>query len=388
MPGYLSRYRGVSPVGTMLAMPARAALLTLGDGSKWLRSGYLALAASYPTAAALQHMRAHSFSATATVLGSNGLSLATNGTGTWVIVRASASTISYSTDNGQTWSTAAHGMAANPTKVVWAGARFVAVGNDSTLLAAGTSTDGITWANNVIANPGSGLTANTAVVAWNGSVVIAAVQGGDAYTSTTGTGSWTARTAGFSGQPLIDANAFQTVIFQAAGSTAARRSADGITWSALTLPTANAVSSGPMLLADRLAYLTAVSGVTGIRTTANFTTFSGLFIPPTPISGAQIEQKFRSGSRIGLAAGSASAAQILFTSDGEVWEAHSTSDASGQYAYGEGNGRMVAMPLGTTTPILYAQSNLDASNAVGISAVVGTGAAVSATQATFYARIQ
>lgn len=385
--GYLSRYRAITPIGSMQAMPARAALLTLGDGSKWLRSGYLAPAASYPTAAALQHMRAHSFSdATG---GAACFGLATNGAGTWVATRPTSTSVSVSTDNGQTWATVSTGAGSNLRKVVWAGSRFVAVGNDIAQIAAATSTDGLTWANNIVVSPGSGLTADTAVVAWNGTLVIATCQGpGSVYTSTTGTGSWTARTSSHVGAPGIDANAFQTVIFNLAGSTGARRSADGITWSGFTLPTANTAGSWPMLLADRLVYLTSVSGVSGFRTTLDFSTFTGLSVPPITISGGQTEHKFRSGSRIALTSSDTTAGQIAFTSDGAFWDVQSLSNLSGNYAYGEANGYLVGVPISGSTALVYAQSTIDASNAVGISAVVATGTAVTANSATFYARVQ
>ena len=91
------------PLGAVMTMPEIGPLVTLGDGSQWLKSGYLLPKAGYEAAAKVVALGGHIFSWTASAALATGTTgIATNGTGTYVICFGDAANVYVSTDYGVT----------------------------------------------------------------------------------------------------------------------------------------------------------------------------------------------------------------------------------------------------------------------------------------------
>lgn len=386
----LSTFTGqANPIGDQKLMAPRGTIITLGT-QEWLRSGFLASAASYPAAAAVDNLRAHSLTETASAApGAAMTSIATDGASTFVIAYGSTAQVYTSTDGGVTWTQRNHNSGSiQIRKVIWNGTRFIGVGNDATTsIVAVTSTDGITWVANTIASGVGPGTANTAVVAWNGTVVIVAIQGvSNAYTSTSGTGSWTPRALGSTvdSAPQIDAGSFQSVILKN-GGTAHYTSANGTAWSALTLPTAALAGTKPVVLSDKV--LIATSGTT-LQYSTDMTNWSASTTGYT-ITAATWAQFWRAGTRVCVSS-NIGAGRIAYTINGLEWFCHSTTDTGGSFAGAQGSANIVFANYLSDAKPRYAVSTMTAPNAVGFSMPIGsdTDVGTTGTITNVYVRIK
>lgn len=175
---YLSQFlTGNSRIGDIIQCPERGHKFT--DGAEvWARTGVLFAAGSYPRAAAKDVCMVNGLAATGFSSGGIALSLATNGTGTWVMVDSTlTTTVRVSTNNGQTWSTVSHNNANPANSVVWcSGAgRFVTFGNSNTSITASYSTTGSSgWTAGGSNTPGFTPVANTVRAATDGTNIVAA----------------------------------------------------------------------------------------------------------------------------------------------------------------------------------------------------------------------
>lgn len=280
---------GSTPVGSFMPSPIANALLTLADGSQWLRAGLALAAAGYVQAATVAHLRAHRFTRTATQASALVSALATNGSGTFVaVVPGDATNVYTSTDGGQTWTARAHNIGIGACAIVWTGARFVAVGNNATTdVKAATSPDGVTWTLSSIATGLTATTAGTVDIAWDGSAVAVMVPGQDTthtiYTSPSGlSGTWTARTIPASSQATapyskIGGGALGFVYtYPNNGGTSITYSTDhGVTWASVNgLPIVNALGGKPMVGSGFVVIPPATGTVSNYS--ANFTSWAGV----------------------------------------------------------------------------------------------------------------
>lgn len=380
----LSTFTGsANPIGSQQLMAQRAPLITLGT-QEWLRSGFLASAASYPAVAAIDHLRAHNLTETTSAApGGTASSIATNGTSTFVIGYGSTAQVYTSTDSGVTWAQQNHNGTQALRKVIWNGTRFIGVTNDATTLRAVTSTDGITWTANTIAAPG-GMTVNTATVAWNGTVVIVAVQGvSNAYTSTSGTGSWTPQALGSTvdSAPQIDATSFQSVILDASG-TSHYKSANGTSWSALTTPVNIQSNSKPIVFSDKVVISISNSQIIYSSDMTNWTTVTTGFT----LTGSATRDYWKSGTRYCFAEASG---RIPYTINGIDWFCHSTSDTAGNFIGAQGSTNMVFANAGADGKPRYAvNSSMTSANSVGFSTLITGDAGNTAYGVCIYTRIK
>lgn len=224
------------------------ALQTLSDGSVWLRQGAFAAAASYPRAAALEHMKAISLSAASYAFtGGQVLMAASNGTGTIVTCANNQNgNISRSTDNGATWAdVAVAGLAANIQGVWFLNGKFWLVSasaNDLTIAESTTGATG-TWTARYVSTAGVGtFTQGTISLEWTGTNYVIALgtttAGLVVHTSPTGV-TWTPRTfgagTGTSIMYLAATSSSGTIVASiGAGATNYRVSTDhGVTWGSL-----------------------------------------------------------------------------------------------------------------------------------------------------------
>lgn len=372
------------PVGSFSYAPIDNPLLTMADGTQWLRSGLAVASAGYPVAASLVHMRAHRFTRAATQISSIS-AIATDGAGTFVIAASGDSTnVFVSTDNGQTWTARAHNLGLSGSgvaAVVWTGARFVVVGNDGApSVNAATSTNGTAWTLSTVASSGLSAVAGGSVdMCWNGTNVVVMVHGQDAthtiYTSPTGlSGTWTARTIPASSAPNISSRiagaAFCTVYTYANGASGnvCYSTDGGLTWTLGTghLPGSPVAGSKPMVGASWAAVVTAGGA------TVHYATALGAAWPQVAMSTSISAQRILPGSG-GVWTSSNSAGQVLVTTDAINWTAQvgAETDSSKPLPAGSarwtcaGNASFVIGNSGTSDYPQFALSTLATPNGVG-----------------------
>lgn len=138
------------PVGaSMVHNQYLGELLTLDDGSEWLKQGtQISYSGKYAKAGKIDHIRGHGIAQAAiTATGSLGPRSATDGVGNVVLVSGIAgNTIQQSADGGKTWTTRTVGGTGTAfCDVVWAGDRFIVVASTSTNAYFAHSTNGQTW---------------------------------------------------------------------------------------------------------------------------------------------------------------------------------------------------------------------------------------------------
>lgn len=384
--GNLSKYRGSSPIGDQKLMARRAPRIFDGAGHEWLLTGFLLPSSGYAAAAALDHLRAHNLTASASAApGGVMTSIATDGASTFVLAYGNATNVYVSTDGGVTWTQRAHNAGGNVRKVIWTGTRFVCVANSTTNLFAATSSDGVTWTASAVAGSLS-LTADTVVTAWNGSVVIVVAQGStNAYTSPSGlAGTWTARALGgtVGSAPQIDAGAFQSVILNGTSNTTGHfKSADGTTWSTLTLPTGQLANTRPLVLSDRVVLAFAT---TTTQYSTDMSTWSSAVTHGFTLTATAWQHFWRAGSKICFSL----AGRVVYTTDGSEYFCHSLSDTSGNLMGAQSATRQVYGDIGADTPPRYAVSTMDASNAIGISQNTNADSTAGIAIATVYVRVK
>jgi hypothetical protein len=246
MPGALSRYRFVEPIGSIRVMADLGLFVNLADNSTWLRQSAFAPAAGYPRAASLEHLKAHSFSRASG--SANDLSVqwhrrvATDGAGTFIMTDGVASTIRRSTDGGATWANVTINMGGPVfNNVVYRNGKFwLFVSTIDTLWAVESVTGATgTWTIRTVASGigAGGATADCGDLDWTGTNYVAYFNGnGQAgvYTSPTGV-VWTNRAAGANSadgsQAEVAAASSSGWVVVSHGSQARASSDHGVTWS-------------------------------------------------------------------------------------------------------------------------------------------------------------
>lgn len=191
---------GGVPIGaSMLSQPGQN-LMTLGDGSVWLRAGVLAAASLYPAAAQLTFLGAHGFTSRAAGagVGSTQRRLATDGNGRYMLTDGDNSWVRMSNDRGKTWSNVAHGLGVPATDIIFADGRWVVVGNSVSYAFCNTSTNGTSFGAAVtLAGVLTSGVANTAQIAHSGALYYVAVAADTPLwlwsSPTAASGTWTNR---------------------------------------------------------------------------------------------------------------------------------------------------------------------------------------------------
>ena len=368
-----------APIGSTALYAEAGALCTLADGSVWLRTGTLASKSLYQAAGALPHMRAHIFTSAGSLTTVNGI--ATNGAGVYVCpTYPSSANINVSTNYGQTWTTVSHGMGSiSVHAVMYAAGKFWAVANDSTSIYLSYSTNGTSWTNLTVASPTSP-TANTAVIAYTGSLfVIAVVSSSTAssiYTSSVGTGSWSAQTApGVFTSPIgIGANSVGVVI-TSNGSTTITTSTNGTTYSTQSV-------SGKVSTPVAGAPITSINGLLMLWGSSNYIYTPDLTnwtqVNPALQFSMQPLYSGMAGSRI-VVPGPSGTNSFGYTSDGINWGVQSTSvDVGGVPYFMAGDSQALVLVGSTGSASIngyYASSTIDLSNAVGRAPTINVGSA-------------
>lgn len=383
------------PVGDLAPKSGQSALLTMRDGSQWLRTGAVIPRAGYPDAAAVEHLRAHIFTEItgATAIAATGV--ATDGNGTFVVAYNSTTQVLVSNDYGATWTLRAHNSGGGAiSDVVWTGIRFAGVGNDATGVFGATSSDGITWAQSTVATALVGYTVITAKACWTGTGVIVVAQSNTTagiWTSPTGlSGTWTARTAALAinSAPQIDGFGANALIVLSTASATQQKSLDtGATWVSQSIGSANATGTKPIVLANNVAIVMLTA------TTYTFTTDFVNWSPTAFSAGVRAVNggtffKTPAGRVYGIGSG---LNIVLFTDDGFAWREQAvswliytdaaTSPASCLFCF-DGVRTAVCLGLGVSRKPRVASSSFGFSNGVG------TGVTDSSTGLTLYARIK
>lgn len=190
---------GTTEIGDYIAMPDVGQTYTKISGVKLQRTGVVGLAASYPIAATIDHLKCTGSASTqATGLGSTYTDIATDGAGRWVMAYANNTNVLVSTDNGVTWATVAHSAGGTITSVCYSSALglFISAGNSTTQF-------------------------------YTSSVAAASVA--SAWTARTGT----AITGGLADSSIVRASANEVVMFCGNASTGgASKSTNGTSWTA------------------------------------------------------------------------------------------------------------------------------------------------------------
>lgn len=186
-------------IGDYVSMPDVGQTYTKISGVKLQRTGVVGLAASYPIAATIDHLKCTGSASTqATSLGLTYTDIATDGAGRWVIAYANSTNVLVSTDNGATFATVAHNAGGNVTSVCYSSALglFISAGNSTTQF-------------------------------YTSSVAAASVA--SAWTARTGT----AITGGLADSSIVRASANEVVMFCGNASTGgASKSTNGTSWTA------------------------------------------------------------------------------------------------------------------------------------------------------------
>lgn len=255
--------RSGSPVGQFNAMGTDGTgILDMADGSRWLRGGLVLPSGPYAEAGKLRHLQAQLFSISASAaLGNPVVSIATNGTGTFVaLVQGDATNVYTSTDGGATWTARPHGTT-RLSSIIFGGGKFVAVGNDAVKnIFCSTSADGVTWTGYTVATVNAG-TADTADIAWNGTAYALMVP--DNTTSAMRTsatalsGSWTTRTLpspSTADGSRVAGGGLGFLCTSGSSATGFRSLDNGATWQTVTLGSNAVLNSKPMVGANFAAH--------------------------------------------------------------------------------------------------------------------------------------
>lgn len=167
-------------------------MLTAEAGSKYTvrgrvfaRAGTVYPSASYPLAAAEPRTMVNGLPSSVPE-NVNVSGWATNGSGIFVVAYGDGTNVLVSTDNGQTWSTQAHGVGISATDVAYNGTRFIVVGNTTSAVYCRYSTNGTSWSGSANA-PVTSAVADTAHIAADGTTALIVVAGTDVANAATTT---------------------------------------------------------------------------------------------------------------------------------------------------------------------------------------------------------
>lgn len=279
MPGFLSKYRSSSAsVGSFQLMADGPDVVSLLDGSHWLRAGAFAVAASYPGAATLEHMKAYAVSRQASSFAPGLMAHDGNGIIVWVPTGTPEANVQVSTDHGATWSLVAHGMSINPSFVAFLNGKFWLVGNDASSIYAAESVTGATgtWTQRAVYAGGGGqMTANTGMIDWTGTnyVVVAtsSASTSNVHTSSNGT-AWTPRN--LSEPPTSTAcmaaaaTTGRVLCVSGSSNAVATYSSDhGVTWADVSISGLSGAGQRIFTVGDR--FFLWAGGTTGLWTTTD-----------------------------------------------------------------------------------------------------------------------
>lgn len=359
---------GGLPVGYYLHAPSENPLLDMADGSRWLRAGLALPAADYPDAQALAHLRAHRFTRTARGTnapgagGTGGVSIATNGAGTFVAVVGSDTTNLYvSFDHGQTWQTKAHNIVPNncgPCAIVWTGTRFVAVGNDTVnQIVVTTSPDGNAWTAGSVGSAATSTSIGIVELVWNGSLLALMYPSQNTaqtiWTSATGlAGSWTARAtpngATVNNSRLSAGGLGFVMTYPGNNATGVLTSPDGINWTNYSLPSTAGGRTRPVVTGTGAVVYTS-SGATGFYSTdlinwSNIALSTALYPTQIHLSGGVWATHNAQGS-------------LITSTDGINWVSQVAVEADGTKPLPAGPYRMTC--LGAASMVCMSGSGVD-----------------------------
>lgn len=269
---YGAPQQAMSQIGDLQFMPDSGTLITKPNGEVWLRGGSIASSAIYPAAATLEHMMVHGAGGGAIALPASAAicGFATNGAGVAIACFSNATNVLYTNNFGQSWSLIAHNLGALPsTDVIWNGSRFIVVGNSTTSLAFAYSITGAVFTVGGTAGLTSA-TANTARIAWDGTIAIAVVGATTQAASTPDGVTITARTISQAiAQPLIavlpslGVNRWYVTCSNNAATSSQSSAADGSAWVNRACPNAAGVAA----IAAGLGYIALGSGASIWRST-------------------------------------------------------------------------------------------------------------------------
>jgi hypothetical protein len=179
---------------------------------------------------------------TATISGGSNWTQLAYGAGKWVTIgQNSNSPFAYSSDNGHTWTTSAAGTSDAFSGVAYGNGYFV---QPATTANAGNATlyssNGTSWSNGGTLPYAVGWGRIYYNASGGGFIVVANTSSNYVAQSSSGTGSWTARTLPGSSQGWGGCIAYGAGVWSyfSASSTQAATSPDGITWTSRTSPSA------------------------------------------------------------------------------------------------------------------------------------------------------
>lgn len=321
----LSQFLGgdsTTPIGHLshLGIADEPATVTIGS-QKWLRTGVLAPATSYPSVPTdYQHIDPVPVLHETLPQGEVYNSIVHNGT-IWVAV-GDYSALATSPD-GVTWTKGAI-PGGHYKSVIWTGTKFAAcgslTGNNGATFA--TSTDGITWVHGVVSN-GANEVARS--VAWNGSIyaIIGGVKDTLTYLRTSPDGvTWTTRTlpSGPNSSSLTQI-IWTGTRFAACGYTNSVNyvitSPDGITWTNSIVTSTAGYTASQICWNGSLFVVATNNSGTLIYTSPDGLTWTGRLVP----TSYRINGLVWTGSRfIGVGtAVSIGSSPILTSTDGITW---------------------------------------------------------------------
>jgi hypothetical protein len=152
-------------------------------------------------------------------------------TGSQFVTIGTLATVRTSPD-AVTWTSRTSGSSTNMHDLVWSGTTLVAVGNNGTIL---TSPNGTTWTSRT-----SNTTQSLYAIAWNGTIFAAVGDLGTIRTAGSSASAWSSPTV--TGSPTLTVITAANGLFVAAGYAGKiYTSTDGVTWTARTSGTTNAI---------------------------------------------------------------------------------------------------------------------------------------------------
>jgi len=284
--GNKSRYGSGTPVGTIRHMPDSGSFITMEDGSQWLRAMQMALPASFPRAAATDHLKVSGADLATGITASTHAVVAMGGNSV-VLANPSTSNCDYSLDGGKTYNSAAHQLGGVMTGIAYGAGVFVAVGvTSATGLSISTSPTGAVWtARTSLAV--AGMTGNPAGVAFGNGVFILVSNSttNPIQRSTNGGVTWTAPASlpgslpnGTYNQIVTDGNG--TWLIGHNGGTSWLKSTDnGLNWVNITVPAVLLNLSNQLAYAN--GYWAYIANGSSIYSTNDLVTWKQRSVPGT-----------------------------------------------------------------------------------------------------------
>lgn len=391
-------------IGDMVTETERGNTFTRAN-KKFLRSGTILPAASYPEAAADTGLMINGLASTLPRNIALTSMPATDGAGNWVACYGDATNVLISTNNGQTWTDRAHNNTNPVMDCEWiAGAsRFVTFGNSNTSITMSYATAALsTFTSGGSITPGTVPAVNTVRSATDGTIALcawASSSGSHSVVATTTNG--TSLTSQAYGATF--SNNTPVMVACCVGLGAARWMVGQVLSGSARISTATDASA---FASSGNANLTSICGLSGgsnfflmVSSSGQYNKYSGgswgtvktlpgilsssstmtdMFAPGGTISATCANWLFYDGTRIitgtSSASNGANAAQGLFayTTDGEEWITRqltfpSAAVSSAQLSVFAGNGYLCALPTGVSNQVgaQYSQNWLTAPDYVG-----------------------